>query len=571
MYLKSLKIWGGFFLSLLLLFFVFPSGLGAQAPIRILSLDSSAYPHISLRISARKPHLDFVREKPKIDFTISEIYENLEKKVEGLDVHLLKKKAEHLNLVWILDASLSLNSQNFQKANAFSQKFIQSFQNGERMAIYSAKAKPELLLDFSNEKEKLSKTLKYIKHDGKVTRLYDAIYAGLYTAQSARESNGKRKDNSRTVAILLTDGKEESSYFNDNDCYELSSIGKRLNIPIYVILWNGEGAKKNKNETEHLRLLKRLSLKTNGKLFSNPRAKDAPLLLQKLYQLRRPVYRIHYLSQKERHGFPGTKVIVRVALTEGGYGAVTSFRVPWFSGLGSFGTKIPILWLAAILALLLGLLLIFLFVLPYRRRKAEGREALQKAHREDYTLFEKQLEKERAEREARGKSLSKESLKENDPSKEQGEIESVVDEDDPLPPLEGMENSNNVLIENERSLYLREHSYRLLQLALRDALPYRRAALRTVLPSEPPQKRVYDLFLDSTLLGSGRWAHIPVRDPLASPVHARIKKIDKRFVIYDMLSGSGLYVNRRKLLRPKGLRHGDEIRIGRMVYTFLGK
>ena len=86
-----------------------------------------------------------------------------------------------------------------------------------------------------------------------------------------------------------------------------------------------------------------------------------------------------------------------------------------------------------------------------------------------------------------------------------------------------------------------------------------------------PQKRVYDLFLDSTLLGSGRWAHIPVRDPLASPVHARIKKIDKRFVLYDMLSGSGLYVNNRKLLRPRGLKHGDEIRIGRIVYTFLGK
>ena len=462
MYAKTHKTRFLYLLVLLLLLFLFLPDLKAQPPLRVLSIDSSTYPHINLNLSVRQPHLDFVKKEPKAVFSVSEIYENLEKEVKELNVRITKKKAQHLNLVWILDASLSLNARNFQRAITFSQKFIESFQNGERMAIYSAKAKPELLLDFSNKKEKLSKTLRYIKQDGKVTRLYDALYSGLYTAQSAWESHAKRTDDSRTVVVLLTDGKEESSYFNDNDCYELSSIGKRLNIPIYVLLWNGESVKKAKDETQHHRLLKKLTLRTNGELFSNPREREALSLLQKLYLLRHLVYRIDYLSQSERHGFPGTKVIVRVAFKEGGYGALSSFRVPWISLLSGSGSQITLSRLALALALLFSALFIFFFAISYRKRKAEKIEVLQKAQMEDYALFEKQLEKERAEERAKKESLSKKPQRGEERSRNKTEeIGGLADEEDPLPPEEGMRDANNVLIENERNLYLREHSYRL--------------------------------------------------------------------------------------------------------------
>ena len=574
MYAKSLKVRIFYYAAPLLLFLVFISDLRAEPPVRILSIDSSAYPHIALTLSARQPHLEFVQKEPKTVFAVSEIYRNLERRIEEFNVQTLKKEAQNVNIVWIVDASLSLQPQSFQKATAFSQKFIAAFQNGERMAIYSAKAKPELLLDFSSEKEKLAKTLRYIRHDGKITRLYDALYSGIYTAQSAWQSKGEEPNESRTVVVLLTDGKEESSYFNDNDCYELSSIGKRLNIPVYVLLWNGAGKKKTKNETEHYRLLKRLTLKTKGDLLSKPREKEAPALLQKLYQLSQPIYRIDYLSQKKQHDLLGSSVIVRVALKEGGYSAISSFRVPWFAAF--LGNVNPFVWLACALALLLSTIIILLFAVPYRRYKMRKREAIPN-EMGGYTLFEEQLEKEKLapRNKERKPSASAASPKQEHEARENTQdiqdIQELQNTQDALPPLEVPRDSKHVLIENERSLYLREHSYRVLQLALRDALAYKRAALRTVIPSEPPQKRVYDLFLDSTLLGSGRWAHIPVRDPLASPIHARIKKVNQRFIIYDMLSGSGLYVNSRKLLRPKGLKHGDEIRIGRMSYTFLGK
>lgn len=566
--------------ALLLAFFAFTAKLWAQPPVRILSLDESSYPHISLTLRLRQPHPEFVQKEPTKAFAVSEIHENSEKDIKEFRMELVKKEAQNVNIVWLVDASLSLQPQNFQKVITFSQKLIENFRNGETMAIYSVKAKPDLLLDFSGEKQKLLNSLKAIQHDGKITHLYDALYAGIYTAQSLRESNAKKIKDSRTVVVLLTDGKEETSYLNANDCYELSSISKGFNIPVYVLLWDGNGdaesKEKSKSKALHYRLLKRLSLKTKGALLSNPKPEESRLLLRKLYQLSQPLYRISYLSPKEGHGLAGSQVIVRVALQEGGYSDIRSFRVPWSSLF--LGSMKPFFWLLCLLLFSFLLFVIFFFAFPYRSYKIRKKESL--SEKGSYALLEKQLEKEKAESttQARNPYTPTEVLEESyaprhdtQDSQKVQDIRKLQNAQDPLAPLEVPQDSSHVLIENERSLYLREQSYRILQLALRDATPYRRAALRTVIPSQPPRKRVYDLFLGSTLLGSGRWAHIPVRDPLASPIHARIKKVDRRFVIYDMLSGSGLYVNSKKLLRPKGLQHGDEIRIGRMLYTFLGK
>ena len=124
------------------------------------------------------------------------------------------------------------------------------------------------------------------------------------------------------------------------------------------------------------------------------------------------------------------------------------------------------------------------------------------------------------------------------------------------------------ILSEERNTHIRSYNYQTLQAALRNTPKYQKASL--ILIEKDQQKRVYDLFLNNTLLGSGRWAHIPIRDVTVSPAHARIKQVDARFVIYDLLSANGVYVNHRKILRPKGLINGDDIRIGKMHFRFQG-
>ncbi|HMZ37953.1 MAG TPA: FHA domain-containing protein, partial [Leptospiraceae bacterium] len=83
--------------------------------------------------------------------------------------------------------------------------------------------------------------------------------------------------------------------------------------------------------------------------------------------------------------------------------------------------------------------------------------------------------------------------------------------------------------------------------------------------------REYDLFLENTALGSGRWASIRVEDSGAAKVHAKVKRVDSRYVLYDLMGGSSVFLNGKKLLRPRGLHDGDEIKLGRSVFQFRGK
>ncbi|EKO31986.1 FHA domain protein [Leptospira santarosai str. CBC379] len=71
-----------------------------------------------------------------------------------------------------------------------------------------------------------------------------------------------------------------------------------------------------------------------------------------------------------------------------------------------------------------------------------------------------------------------------------------------------------------------------------------------------------------TTLGNGELSDVMVSDPGVSKVHARIRKIKNRFVLYDLISDGGTYLNGKKILRPRVLYDFDEISLGKTVYVF---
>jgi hypothetical protein len=122
-------------------------------------------------------------------------------------------------------------------------------------------------------------------------------------------------------------------------------------------------------------------------------------------------------------------------------------------------------------------------------------------------------------------------------------------------------------MDEKKAILLKRYAYDLLQTALRNARPYKNAAL---VLAEEKLSREYDLFMDSTVLGSGRWSNIHINDRTVSPVHARIKRVGNKYVLYDMISETGTYLNGKKLLRPRPLSDGDTIKIGRTELYFRG-
>ncbi|MBE8400713.1 FHA domain-containing protein [Leptospira borgpetersenii] len=69
-------------------------------------------------------------------------------------------------------------------------------------------------------------------------------------------------------------------------------------------------------------------------------------------------------------------------------------------------------------------------------------------------------------------------------------------------------------------------------------------------------------------LGNGGLSDVMISDPGVSKFHARIRKIKNRFVLYDLISDGGTYLNGKKILRPRVLYDFDEISLGKTVYVF---
>lgn len=81
----------------------------------------------------------------------------------------------------------------------------------------------------------------------------------------------------------------------------------------------------------------------------------------------------------------------------------------------------------------------------------------------------------------------------------------------------------------------------------------------------------YFIEQDEILIGRGEENDLVLWDPSVNERHVKIKRINGRFIIFDNVSRSGVYLNERKLLRPRALNDFDEIRAGRVLFIFRGK
>jgi hypothetical protein len=73
---------------------------------------------------------------------------------------------------------------------------------------------------------------------------------------------------------------------------------------------------------------------------------------------------------------------------------------------------------------------------------------------------------------------------------------------------------------------------------------------------------------DSATMGRADGSDIPVDDPFASSVHARIFPRGQFMYIEDMGSTNGTYLNGRRLRAAERLKVGDSVRIGETEYRY---
>lgn len=76
--------------------------------------------------------------------------------------------------------------------------------------------------------------------------------------------------------------------------------------------------------------------------------------------------------------------------------------------------------------------------------------------------------------------------------------------------------------------------------------------------------RSFDLGEELTV-GRAEKCHVVLDDPYVSQVHARIFTKGDGYMVEDLGSTNGTYLNRRRLSGPAALSRGDRVKIGRTV------
>jgi hypothetical protein len=71
-------------------------------------------------------------------------------------------------------------------------------------------------------------------------------------------------------------------------------------------------------------------------------------------------------------------------------------------------------------------------------------------------------------------------------------------------------------------------------------------------------------------LGTSDINTVVVEDRFASASHARIRRMQGGYYLFDLISDTGTYLNSKKILRPRLLHDWDEIRMGNTSFIFRG-
>ncbi len=610
--------------------------------LKIHQVDTRDFPEISIITSIHPPYPGFAipdgLKKEPMSIRLEEHYNGRQTGINPAFIVPEAGRADNVNLVLVMDYTKSISISDFDQMKNDALYVIGSLEERDMAAIYSFNSTPRLESEFITDRVRLREVIKSLERVGNETRVFDALYSGIFSARRASGMQVTDDSLDQSVVVIFTDGKDEGSYLKEGDLHEILSVGVNNRIPVFTVLYG---------KAKNLNLFRRLAMKTGGEVIQRDDSpQDIDTLVDRIRRIPGRTYRLKYKSSAGISQVPllWKKITLKLNIY-GIYGPgedTVSFSVPFRSMIYEhISANFELYRIIFAGLLLIGGLLLFIFVVS-RMRKNNHRRNENAGHdsrnfevkssnskipvnedaslsdtidsgdekhileresdrwaddtlndepekfvdhsAEDYNLFEsseKDVVRTTAEKAAPVKKIRSAYKAAEENEFLEDAPGSAVSEKPPADPFDPeswaspseIELSSGIALteEGERRVYMREYTYHILQNALRSGERYEDAWFILPSSSERDNERRYDLFLESTVVGSGKWANIRFRDHSVSPVHARIRRVDGKFVIYDMVSLTGTYVNDKKLLRPKCLNDGDEVRFGRIHLKFFGR
>jgi FOG: FHA domain len=265
-------------------FFLFSIPLYGQAShiLSIKRLDAAAFPKVSVYFTLYDSTGIPTSELSKDNL---ELKEN-GKKVDTFSINQIKNTDIPKYITLLIDNSGSMKGDPLAEAKQAAKQFIDSLNAIDQVKIYDFNDTPYVLVDFTNDKNKLSSTIDSIEVAGKNTALNLAVYDGAKDLEA--------KPSGQRVIVLLTDGKDETDSIAQDD-----AIGKASNakIPIYSVGFGSffDSASK-KYDAASNEALSRFSILTGGVFFIASQQGELAATLVKVSDLLKFQYVIEYTS-----------------------------------------------------------------------------------------------------------------------------------------------------------------------------------------------------------------------------------------------------------------------------------
>lgn len=176
--------------------------------------------------------------------------------------------------------------------------------------------KIEILQEFSSNKTDLSDALENMYIDGGQTAIIDAVYLAVENIDE-HQSSRSAEDRKRKALILVTDGEDRSSFYNEKQLFDLL---RESEVQIYVIGFVDELSKEggfiSKSPQAKARaFLERMATETGGKAYFPSSPAELPNLAREISNELRTQYSIGYIPSNDRRD--GTYRAIKVQIDDG--------------------------------------------------------------------------------------------------------------------------------------------------------------------------------------------------------------------------------------------------------------
>lgn len=232
-------------------------------------------------------------------------------------IEFFSKEEVPVNYVLLVDNSNSLRPQ-LEKVIEASKILVNSNRAGDETCYirFVSSEKITIEKDFTDNKTELIEKLEDMYVEGGATAVRDAVFLAAEKVDEYEKSKNPN-DRKRRAVILVTDGEDRDSFYQEQQLFEML---READVQLYTIGFVGDldkegGFIRKSPQSKAMALLNKMAQETGGKAYFPASVAELPNIARDIASELRTQYSIGYAPTNDRRD--GTFRTIRVVINDG--------------------------------------------------------------------------------------------------------------------------------------------------------------------------------------------------------------------------------------------------------------